>query len=87
MARALQAKMGDEGSNHENGDAQSTKADDFQIVIEQHDGKGEFLDAHKIAQPLGQVEGLELALDVAVAHNPNEEDGSKHENGKNFLEI
>ena len=42
MTRALQAEMGDEGSNHENGNPQGTKADDFQIVIEQHDGKGEF---------------------------------------------
>ena len=42
MTRALQAKMGDEGGDHENGNAQGTEADDFQIVIEQHDGKGEF---------------------------------------------
>ena len=42
MARALQADMGDEGRDHEHGNANGTKADNFQIVIEQHDGKGEF---------------------------------------------
>ena len=41
MTRAFQAKMGDEGGDHENGNPQGTEADDFQIVIEQHDGKGD----------------------------------------------
>ena len=42
MPRTFQAKMGNKGRNHKKRDTKSSNTDDFQIAIEQHDGKGKF---------------------------------------------
>lgn len=86
-SRALQAKMGKKSGNHQHRNAQGTNADDFQIVIEQHDRKGDFEHPNQVTQPLGQIEGLKLVLDVVVAHHPHEEDGSEYKDGKNFQDV
>ena len=87
MPRALQSKMSDKCGYHKNGDTHSAKADEFQAVIEQHDGKGKFQYSHQVTQPLGQVEGFKLVFNIFVAHDPHKDDGSKYENAEDLQNV
>jgi hypothetical protein len=41
--------MGNQGRNHENGNAEGSEANNFKIVMEQHNRKGEFKNTNQIA--------------------------------------
>ena len=72
MKRTGFPKMKKESGSHEESNTDGTKADNFQIVIEQHDGKGKFKNSHQVADPFRKFERFKLVLDVVVTHYPYE---------------